>query len=368
MHFKVPAKDTCCRCDEFQLKIEAATDDLERRSKFELEKKLHLAKALQARESLKTDKDAASNSCYVATFDLQKALPYPKLTTSIAYYKRNMYVYNFGIHSFNKNNGYMHLWDETEGGRGSQEVASLLAKHIRQEAKNHTHVILYSDSCTGQNRNIKVASTLMNLVLDPKLSIKVIDHKFLVSGHSFLPNDQDFGVIESASRKCIQIFTPEDWLQVVKKAKTKKPFEVFKVNTSDILSTKKLEEMLVNRKKTDAGEPVKWLEMRWMRYEREEPWTLQFKNILNEIVAFSKVTMSTKNSKICEKQDPLYKTVRVVTEAKKKDMLSLLPFLPPNAHGHFKSLRTEKPTRSQTALNEENASESDDDEPIFNGA
>ena len=256
MHFKVPAKDTCCRCDEFQLKIEAATDDLERRSKFELEKKLHLAKALQALESLKT---------------LQKALPYPKLTTSIAYYKRNMYVYNFGIHSFNKNNGYMHLWDETEGGRGSQEVASLLAKHIRQEAKKHTHVILYSDSCTGQNRNIKVASTLMNLVLDPKLSIKVIDHKFLVSGHSFLPNDQDFGVIESASRKCIQIFTPEDWLQVVKKAKTKKPFEVFKVNTSNILSTKKLEEMLVNRKKTDAGEPVKWLEMRWMRYERQEP-------------------------------------------------------------------------------------------------
>ena len=119
----------------------------------------------------------------------------------------------------------MHLWDETEGGRGSQEVASLLAKHIRQEAKNHSHVILYSDSCTGQNRNIKVASTLMNLVLDPKLSIKVIDHKFLVSGHSFLPNDQDFGVIESASRKCIQIFTPEDWLQVVKKAKTFRGFQ-----------------------------------------------------------------------------------------------------------------------------------------------
>ena len=47
--------------------------------------------------------------------------------------------------------------------------------------------------------------------------------------------------------------------------------------------------MLVNRKKTDAGEPVKWLEMRWMRYEREEPWA----------------TMSTQNSKICEKQDPL---------------------------------------------------------------
>lgn len=364
LHFKVPAKDTCSRCDELQLKIVAETNDPERRGKFELEKKLHLAKALQARQSLKNDKAAASDACYVATFDLQKALPYPKLTTSIAYYKRNMYVYNFGIHSFNNDNGYMHLWDETEGGRGSQEIASVLAKHIRQEAKNHTHVILYSDSCTGQNRNIKVASTLMNLVLDPKLSIKTIDHKFLVSGHSFLPNDQDFGVIESASRKCIQIFTPEDWIQVAKKAKTKKPFVVVKVTTPEILSTKKLEDMIVNRKKTDEGDPVKWLEMRWMRFEREEPWTLQFKNTLNADIGFSKVTMSTKISKFVEKQDPLYKTPRVVTAAKKKDMLSLLRFLPPNTHAHFKSLRTESATRSETSLNEEIA-ESDNDEILF---
>lgn len=249
LHFKVPAKDTCSRCDELQLKILAETTDPERRGQLELEKKLHLSKALQARQSLKKDKAAASVECYVATFDLQKALPYPKLTTSIAYYKRNMYVYNFGIHSFNHDNGFMYLWDETEAGRGSQEVASMLAKHIRQEAKNHKHVILYSDSCTGQNRNIKVAATLMNLVLDSQVNIKTIDHKFLVSGHSFLPNDQDFGVIESASRKCIQIFTPQDWSHVIKKAKVKKPFVVVKVTTPDILSTKGLEDMIVNRKK-----------------------------------------------------------------------------------------------------------------------
>lgn len=94
-------------------------------------------------ESLAFDKKRASELYYMAMFDLQKALPYPKLSTSIAYYKRNMYVYNFGIPSFNNENSFMYCWDETEGGRGSQEIAIALAKHIKQEAREHTHIILY---------------------------------------------------------------------------------------------------------------------------------------------------------------------------------------------------------------------------------
>ncbi|KAJ4425390.1 hypothetical protein ANN_28005, partial [Periplaneta americana] len=65
-----------------------------------VEKDLHLASVEQARGSMRSDEGNACNEMYVATFDLQKALPFPKLTTSTAYYKRNMYVYNFGIHSF----------------------------------------------------------------------------------------------------------------------------------------------------------------------------------------------------------------------------------------------------------------------------
>ena len=59
--------------------------------------------------------------------NLQKALAYPKLTTSMAYYKRNLYLYN-RIHCFNNNTGYMNVWDEIEGGRGSQDIAAYLVK------------------------------------------------------------------------------------------------------------------------------------------------------------------------------------------------------------------------------------------------
>ena len=55
--------------------------------------------------------------------------------------------------------------------------------------------ILWSDSCGGQNRNI-----VLRLVHDSKPGIEKIIHRFPKPRHSFLPNDQDFGVIDSAKK------------------------------------------------------------------------------------------------------------------------------------------------------------------------
>lgn len=51
-----------------------------------------------------------------------------------------------------------------------------------------------------------------------------IDHKFLVSGHSFLPCDQDFGLIEKQKKHHQNIFVPNDWHSVIKNARKKIPF------------------------------------------------------------------------------------------------------------------------------------------------
>ena len=40
-----------------------------------------------------------------------------------------------------------------------------------------------------QNRNIKIA--LMKIVQSSDNNIEIVDHKFLVSGYSFLPSDRD---------------------------------------------------------------------------------------------------------------------------------------------------------------------------------
>jgi len=50
----------------------------------------------------------------------------------------------------------------------------------------------------------------------------VINHKFLMRGHTFLENDRDFTQIEE--QKTAQVLVPNNWLTVVREAKLTKPF------------------------------------------------------------------------------------------------------------------------------------------------
>lgn len=122
LHFKPPAKDTCKICDELDLKIKTENDEVKKQD-LNTKKDAHLILAETARDDLKElsvqKKEQFKKSqdenvlppidLYVTTFDLQKALPFPKLSTSVAYYKRNLYVYNFGVHRFNDATAHMYV-------------------------------------------------------------------------------------------------------------------------------------------------------------------------------------------------------------------------------------------------------------------
>lgn len=97
--------------------IEAAEEP--NKSVLKADHELHLRKADKAREVMKSDALLAkSNDHYhVISFDLQKALPFPTLRTSVAYYKRNLYCYNLGVHDLNTHMAWMYVWDETTASR-----------------------------------------------------------------------------------------------------------------------------------------------------------------------------------------------------------------------------------------------------------
>lgn len=67
---------------------------------------------------------------YAIKFDLEKVLPFLKLTTSTPYYKRNMYLYNLGCHKLNTDLVYMYTWDEILVSPGLQEISSCVTKHL----------------------------------------------------------------------------------------------------------------------------------------------------------------------------------------------------------------------------------------------
>ena len=322
-------------------------------------KSLHLRKVEQARQCFADDKGLASTESYVMTFDLQKALPFPKLTTSTAYYKRNLYVYNFGIFSFNLRKSFMYMWNETEGGKESQELASCVVHHLKMHASTHSKIILYSDSCTGQNRNIKMSLSLMKLSQDPNMEVSSIDHKFLISGHSYLPNDGDFGIIEKASRKISHIYTPKDWMDIVRESKKKPPkFEVIEMKNSDFYSTKNLEDAITNRKKTIDGYDFNWLNIRWLHYERDSPFTLMSKETLNSEVQLYNIDLR-KISSSCPatylhniQQSLLYKQRRAEQKQRRRTWRICCHIF----HlyiTHFPNSSCENPTRSLKSLEPE---------------
>ena len=71
--------------------------------------------------------------------------------------------------------------------------------------------------CAGQNKNHTMVGFLAR-----KGDFCSVNHKFLVQGHTYLPNDRDFTQVEK-QKAVAQVHLPQDW--TFKKQK-KQPFTV----------------------------------------------------------------------------------------------------------------------------------------------
>ena len=149
-----------------------------------------------------------------------------------------MYVYNFGCHNLNDGKIHMYFWDETSGSRGSQDIGTCLLKHIEKCVTSQKQVVAYSDTCGGQNRNINIALTLMKVTQSPQFHVNIIDFKFLLPGHSYLPNDRDFAQIEKQLNKKEFLFSPDDIFETIRKTGRKNKFVCTEMKHCDILALK----------------------------------------------------------------------------------------------------------------------------------
>jgi hypothetical protein len=110
------------------------------------------------------------------------------------------------------------------------EVNSCLFKVLTSGFNPKKHLEIWCDNCAGQNKNRMVLIMIVFLVL--KGYCEIIDLKFLVSGHSYMPCDRDFGVIEKRKRvsKCM---VPEEVQEMVKSARLDTPFQVIPMEKGD---------------------------------------------------------------------------------------------------------------------------------------
>ncbi|KAJ4443617.1 hypothetical protein ANN_05291, partial [Periplaneta americana] len=120
--FKMPHTDTCKVCDAWLAKEEDIIP---------LDLRLHQTQATVAYSLLsKFRSECLEENCdyCLITYDLQKALPTPKIPTGLVFYLRQLWVYNLGVHVCNKKTAFMCMWPENIASRGASEIASCLFK------------------------------------------------------------------------------------------------------------------------------------------------------------------------------------------------------------------------------------------------
>nr|CAH7738552.1 unnamed protein product [Callosobruchus chinensis] len=232
LSFKLPYNDTCDECDKFMLAKSQSRDE-----NIEIEYQHHLEEASRRYHLKKEDKEAAIKSdgrMKLLTVDLQKCLPTPVLTNQQSFYKLKLWTYNYTISDFAGNATTCIMWDESVSGRGANEMASKLLKWAATINENVREITVWSDNCPSQNRNIVMVMAYF-WIIHKHPHIEIINHKFLLRGHTHMEVDSDHSLIERERKKTpfLKIMTPWDWQQLARLCCRSKPFNVINMDTHD---------------------------------------------------------------------------------------------------------------------------------------
>ncbi|KAJ1518929.1 hypothetical protein ONE63_011464 [Megalurothrips usitatus] len=236
--FFKPKKDRCAACTQW----ESLTAEQKLNEDTAQSHKNHQESKKKVRALKKEDKTLSKlDDCKkmrVLTVDLQKVLYSPKSDMAEFYYKSKVSCYNFTLYDCSVREGHLYVWDQTVGKRGSDEISSCMLNYFERLCKQGVSEFhIYSDSCTGQNKNQFLFS--MYYMAAMKFNITII-HRYLEKGHTQMECDSVHARIEKKTKK-LDIFTPNEWYGHMKTAKAQKPpYQVNKLNQKQIFSFRKL--------------------------------------------------------------------------------------------------------------------------------
>lgn len=153
----------------------------------------------------------------------------------------------------------MYTWDESIASRGSSEVAS----------------------CGGQNKHKNILKFWMYVVNNT--NINTVDHKFLEPGYTYMECDEDFGLIEKHKRYIQYVFIPSEWTKAIKE--TCKKFSVEEMKSEEF-SFSEVVGISSNVKKDKENRNIARSMIKWLRVEKNNLYTVQFKDTFNESFEF----------------------------------------------------------------------------------
>lgn len=232
LSFGTPRTDTCQTCDNVEKRLTLLLSEEEKNLLLQ-QKNLHekKASAFYADLKVKCELSVTESNIECIAFDFQQNMPLPLVPSGDAFYKRQLWVFNFCIFQSSKKISFMYMYDETVGKKGQNDVVSFLHHFIYKilDAKIK-ELYIFTDNCGAQNKNNVLVQYLYSQIKNGRFT-RIIHH-FPEAGHSFLPCDRSFGVIEKYKKRIERAYTPNDYRKIV--SKCSKKFKVINV-TSDMI-------------------------------------------------------------------------------------------------------------------------------------
>lgn len=360
LSFFVPKKDQCTICTNYE------NADEEKKTSMKKIYTEHIQRKNKCNAEKAKDKERANDDCNFisVSFDLQAILQIPHCNVSLLYYSRKLCVYNLTIYEAGlPNNAFCFLWSELNGKKGSCEIGTILLHYLSKcVPSNVTEISLFSDTCSGQNRNQYVAAMLLWAVHNIE-HLQMIEHKFLESGHTYMEADSMHSAIES-QKKDTSVFSMQDWITICQRARRRKihiiekkkivkePYKTKEFKYHEFYDLKDLaSKLMFNKDKDNVGNKVQWLKIKRMRYMKGEK-RIYFNYDMSEDFNYMDVTgregmTRATRAKRQELDFPIqlkkiYKESLPISVAKKTDLLYLIQknIIPEELEPWYKNLKT----------------------------
>lgn len=182
-----------------------------------------------AQKEKSNDKSRAElDECHVICMDLQAVKTCPSLQASSLYFKTKLCCHNYTVFDLKTKDVVCYWFDETDSDLQASTFASLLVDFLKRKFLENANgqikpIIIFSDGCTYQNRNVTLANALLSLSYQYNVTII---QKFLVKGHTNMECDSVHATIEKKLKnKTISI--PNDYHRITMEARVNpKPYEV----------------------------------------------------------------------------------------------------------------------------------------------
>ena len=332
--FGYPRKDTCSTCDAFEIKLKAENLGAEEMAQLIREKELHVRKGqvFYDRKSTAGQKAKGRPTFAALAFDFSKNLPAPNISTNDVYYRRQLSLYSFNVHSLPDDVVFFYCYDETMGKKGADDVASMLLHYFDNVLSPEvTHVELFCDSCAGQNKNWTVIRFLHHLVAIKKRFVQ-IKLSFPIRGHSYMECDRDMCLVNQKAK----VETPADWMEEFRRSRQKpSPFNIVAMEPHMFQNVTDYVKPFYR-----ASCPIATRPLREIVFSQEKPQLFSYRISWNGPMDTAVVTkpVGKKTAATLQPLRSLYQQRLPIKVAKYKDLQVLKQFCSTEAQHFFESL------------------------------